>query len=93
MSVEIAIDREKCRYSMYDPTGCKKCIRICGSSVFATRPNQKRDFSIPREQRMDPTVWVLGTPWADVCNACGACLKVCPYNALTIKIDGKELQV
>lgn len=93
MSVEIIIDRDKCKYSMYDPKGCKKCIGICGSTVFATRPAQKRDFSLPKDQRVDPTIWILNTPWADLCNACGACLKVCPNDALTIKIDGKPLVV
>ena len=54
MAVEITIDKEKCNYSMYDPLGCKKCLQICSAKVFATRPAQKRDFSIPREQRVDP---------------------------------------
>lgn len=54
MAVQITIDREKCNYSMYDPLGCKKCLQICSAKVFATRPAQKRDFTIPREQRVDP---------------------------------------
>ena len=92
-SVEIIIDRDRCRYSMYDPLGCKICLQVCGAAVFATRPAQKRDFSIPREQRVDPTIWVLLTPWEDYCNGCGACIKACPYNAITIKIDGVDLSV
>ncbi|MBI2909854.1 MAG: 4Fe-4S dicluster domain-containing protein [Chloroflexi bacterium] len=91
MSVEIIIDKEKCKYSMYDPQGCKKCMSICGASVFATRPTEKRDFSIPKEQRLDPTIWQISAPWADVCNLCGACLKVCPHGALAINVDGKPL--
>jgi ferredoxin len=92
-SVEISIDRDKCRYSMYDPLGCKKCLQVCGAAVFATRPNQKRDFSIPKEKRLEPTIWVLLTPWEDYCNGCGACIRACPYDAITIKIDGVSLLV
>ena len=90
-AVEITIDRDKCRYSMYDPLGCKKCLQVCGAAVFATRPAKRRDFSIPLEQRLDPTIWMLDTPWADQCNACGTCIKTCPYNAIAIKIDGAPL--
>ena len=92
-AVEIIIDPDKCRYSMYDPLGCKKCLQACGAAVFATRPAQKRDFSIPKEQRVDPTIWVLLTPWEDYCNGCGACIRACPYDAITIKIDGVSLSV
>ena len=91
MSVEITIDKEKCIYSMYDPKGCKKCMQICSAKVFATRPDQKRDFSIPKEQRVDPTIWVLLTPWQDYCNGCGACVKLCPKKAISITIDGREV--
>lgn len=43
----ITINRKKCNYSMYDPTGCKKCLQICPAGVFCTRPIEKRDYSIP----------------------------------------------
>ncbi|MFH1032659.1 MAG: 4Fe-4S dicluster domain-containing protein [Chloroflexota bacterium] len=92
-AIEINIDRDKCRYSMYDPKGCKKCLQVCGSAVFATRPNKTRDFSIPKEQREDPTVWVLLTPWQDYCNGCGDCIEACPHGAISIKIDGISLSV
>ncbi|MDP2952277.1 MAG: 4Fe-4S binding protein [Chloroflexota bacterium] len=91
-AVEIIIDKEKCRYSMYDPLGCKKCMQVCPEVCFATLPSHKRDFSIPLEKRVDPTVWVLGTPWDDQCNGCGACIKVCPTQAITIKFDGIALK-
>jgi len=91
--IEIIIDREKCIYSMYDPKGCKKCLQICPPKVFATRPDQKRDFSGPKETRVDPTKWILVLPWVDLCNLCGACIKECPKDAITIKVDGKELNV
>ena len=89
--VEIIIDQEKCRFSMYDPLGCKKCLQVCAAAVFATRPAEKRDFSKPKEERIDPLIWTLLTPWEDYCNGCGACLRVCPTQAITIKIDGVPL--
>ena len=91
--MEITIDREKCIYSMYDPKGCKKCLQICSPKVFATRPEQKRDFSGPKETRTDPTKWILVIPWPDLCNLCAACLKECPKDAITIRVNGKELSV
>ncbi len=91
MAVEISIDGEKCNYSMYDPLGCKKCLQVCTAKVFATRPAQKRDFSVPKEQRVDPTIWVLLTPWADFCNGCGACVRSCRRGAITITIDGQSV--
>jgi ferredoxin len=89
MEVQIHIDKEKCNYSMYDPKGCKKCLQICPPRVFATRPNQKRDFSIPKEKRVDPTIWILLTPWEDYCNGCGACVESCPQGAITIQFGEK----
>lgn len=83
--IEITIDRHKCIYSMFDPSGCKKCIQICPVNVFATRPIEKRDFSIPPKERIDPTVWVVLPTWADWCNGCGACVEECPKDAITIQ--------
>ena len=88
---EITIDRTKCNYSMYDPSGCKKCIQICPLKVFATRPIEKRDFSIPPKDRIDPTIWILLPTWADWCNGCGACVEVCPKNAITVKIGERVI--
>jgi ferredoxin len=83
--VEITIDRHKCIYSMYDPKGCKKCLQLCPVRVYATRPMEKRDFSIPPRERVDPTIWILLPTWADWCNGCGACVEECPTGAIVIK--------
>ena len=90
-NVQVTIDRKKCNYSMYDPLGCKKCLQICPVNVLATRPRDKRDFSIPPKERIDPTIWVLLPTWADWCNGCGACIRECPKGAITIEIDGRTL--
>ena len=87
--IEIIIDRKKCNYSMYDPLGCRKCLQICPVNVFATRPMEKRDFSIPPKERIDPTKWVLLCTWADWCNGCGACVKECPKDAITIQFGSR----
>lgn len=90
--VTVTIDRTKCRYSMYDPTGCRKCIVICPVRVFATRPLEKRDFTIPPKERQDPTIWVLLATWADWCNGCAACINECPHDALEIQFEGKSIK-
>lgn len=90
--VEIAVDEEKCRFSLYDPTGCKRCLEVCPLAIFATRPIQKRDFSVPKEQRVDPTIWMMVTPWRDYCDGCGACLRACAHGAITITFDGVPVE-
>ena len=88
--VEVIIDRKKCNYSMYDPTGCKKCLQICPVGVFCTRPIVKRDFSIPPKERIDPTTWIILATWADWCNGCRACVNECPQSAITIQFGEKR---
>ena len=84
MGFNIRIDRERCRYSMYDPQGCKKCLQICPLAILANQPVQKRDFTIPKDQRLDPTIWKLVVPWEDHCNGCGACVQTCPHSAIMV---------
>jgi ferredoxin len=87
--IQITIDRKKCNYSMYDPTGCNKCLQLCPVNVFSTRPLEKRDFTIPPKERIDPTTWVLLPTWGDWCNGCSACVKECPKGAITIQLGGR----
>jgi len=87
--IEVTIDRNKCNYSQYDPTGCKKCLQICPVGVFNTRPMEKRDFSIPPKERVDPTLWIILCTWADWCNGCRACVDECPKKAITIQFGDK----
>lgn len=87
--IRITIDRHKCNYSMYDPKGCKKCLRLCPVNIFATRPIEKRDFSIPPKERIDPLKWILLPTWADWCNGCGICVEACPQSAITIQFEGR----
>lgn len=89
--ITITIDRDRCNYSMYDPLGCKRCIHICPVGVFCTRPIEKRDYSIPPKERVDPTEWAILPTWADWCNGCGACVKECPKDAITIQFASKSI--
>ncbi len=89
--VEVVIDRTKCNYSMYDPLGCKKCLQLCPVGVFSTRPIEKRDFSIPPKERIDPTTWIILATWADWCNGCAACVQECPKGAISIRVGEKQL--
>ena len=52
---------------------------------------EKRDFSLPLEQRVDPTKWVLLPTWADWCNGCGACVEECPKDAITIQLGDQTI--
>ena len=86
--VKIVIDESKCRFSQYDPLGCKKCLQICPQAVFASRPQAPRDFSLPPAQRFEPDRWKVTTPWDDQCDGCGACIQICPYQAISISLNG-----
>ncbi len=90
--IEVVIDRKKCNYSMYDPSGCKKCLQNCSAGVFCTRPIEKRDYSIPPRDRVDPTEWIILATWADWCNGCGACVEECPTGAITIQFGDKVIE-
>ncbi len=84
---KITIDLEKCTV----PFLCKKCLQICPVRVYATRPIEKRDFSIPPKERVDPTKWVILPTWADWCNGCGACVEECPKDAITIQLGDQTI--
>jgi len=91
-AVKINIDKGKCRFSMWDPTGCKKCLEICPQAVFSAVPEHEyHDFSIPKDQQWEPQKWILVTTWEPLCSACGLCIKDCPNGAIGIQIDGKNI--
>ena len=77
--IKITIDEEKCHFSLYDPTGCKKCLEICPVVVFGCVPAEKRRVGVA------PTIYKPTVVWGELCNGCGACIRVCPTNAITIE--------
>ncbi len=75
--IKIIIEKTKCRFSLFDPLGCKKCIEICPVVVFGSVPKDRKPGGAP-------TIYELTLPWEDQCNECGACVQVCPTKAITL---------
>ena len=76
--VRIDIDRQRCRFAMFDPTGCKRCLEVCPVALFGVVPAEKRvPGTAPIRYRIEVT-------WPEQCNGCGACIKACSYNAIEI---------
>ncbi|MFX0139974.1 MAG: 4Fe-4S dicluster domain-containing protein [Candidatus Hodarchaeota archaeon] len=71
-TVNIEIDSIKC----VGPFDCGECLKKCPATVFITYPKRRSKGKICEE-------WLIVTD--DVfCWGCGACIKVCPNNAITI---------
>ena len=84
--VEITVDQAKCRFSLFDPRGCKKCLEVCPVVVFGCVPAEERKTSGA------PTVYRHTVVWPELCNGCGACVKMCPTQALSVKVNGQPIQ-
>ena len=78
--MKITIDETKCRFSLYDPKGCKKCMEICPVVVFGCVPAEERKVGVA------PTIYKITVVWEELCNSCGACVKACPTKAITIEM-------
>jgi len=78
VAFDIQIDYEKCRYSHWDPTGCKKCIRTCPAVVFGAVLNERRKY-------IQPERYKIVVDWPEMCNGCGGCVKVCPHQAIKVQ--------
>jgi len=79
--VTITIDEEKCRFSLFDPTGCKKCLELCPVVVFGSVPAEERKIGSA------PTRYKITKVWEELCNGCGACVSACPNEAITVRIN------
>ena len=79
--VNIKIDHQKCRFSLFDPTGCKQCLEACPVCVLGCIPAEKREINKP------PLVYRLSVTYPELCNACLACVRVCPFQALEVSTD------
>lgn len=83
--VSITVDKNKCRFSLFDPTGCKKCLEVCPPVVFGCVPAEERKYGSA------PTVYKLTIVWEELCNGCGVCVRICPQKAISIKMNGKPV--
>ena len=81
VSFDIQIDREKCRYSHWDPTGCKKCIQSCPAVVFGAPINERR-------KKVQPQRYKLVVLWPEMCTGCGGCVRMCPHEAIRVQAVG-----
>ncbi len=77
--VRIDIDRQRCRFAMFDPTGCKRCLEVCPTALFGVVPAQKR---IPGAA---PISYRIEVTWPEQCIGCGACINACPHDAIRIQ--------
>ncbi len=81
--VEITIDYTKCT----DPMNCAKCQKVCAASVFVQKPLYIRERNGPVVPSKNN--WQLVPTEERFCTYCMDCVKVCPENAITIRV--KEL--
>ncbi len=91
-TVEITINRERCRFSMWDPTGCKKCLELCPHKILSAIPvNEFRDLTMPREKQFIPEKWMIVGTWPILCTSCGICVNACPHSAISVKISASNI--
>lgn len=77
----IVIDHEKCT----TPMACRRCLEICPQAVFIARV-----VKMVKYQETDvnqPGAYKLKAYFPDKCVACDDCVKACPTNALTIRVQ------
>jgi Pyruvate/2-oxoacid:ferredoxin oxidoreductase delta subunit len=70
---KIEWSNEKCT----DAFNCAKCLEVCPEAVFAL-------YAPNREEGVAPEEYVISPAMQYFCNGCGACLAVCPKDALKI---------
>jgi ferredoxin len=64
-----------------DPRQCGLCLRACEQAVFLlhqTIGSKERD-------PFDPQIWRVTPFWPSLCTRCGACVTICPQDAIRLK--------
>ncbi len=82
---KIAIDYIKCT----TPFDCRKCAQVCTPSVY-NYESAKMERGKETDKK-EPGAWKVWAKWPDKCYGCMDCVKVCPVNAISIKIP-KEVK-
>lgn len=79
------VDRTKCE-------GKKECVEVCPYSVFRVTRMEDADFeALPFFAKLKSIAHgkkTAYTPNAEMCSACGLCVKACPEKAIRLeKVD------
>ena len=80
LSPKITIDYSRCTI----PFDCKKCLQVCPSGVFFVETLKSERGK--ETDKKEPGAYRVSVWFRDRCVACMDCVKVCPVNAITVKV-------
>lgn len=80
LSPKITIDYSRCTI----PFDCKLCLRTCPTSVF--RVETLKSERGKETNKKEPGAYKVEPWFRDRCTTCMDCVRVCPVDAITIKV-------
>ncbi|HME51719.1 MAG TPA: 4Fe-4S binding protein [Candidatus Lokiarchaeia archaeon] len=78
-STDLTIDTKKC-------TTCMQCVRACPKGALA-KPQLQKGVKTTKIERLPIVVKPVK------CVFCGVCMTFCPYDAISMKLDGIPLAI
>jgi len=79
MMPRIDIERGKC----LTPFECKRCLQVCPQAVFVVAPTK-----VERLKHTAPEDYEVQAVFRDKCTVCMDCVRVCPTDAIRVKVGG-----